>query len=191
MVEKSDELRKKAYAYYSLLTNRLVIKGFEAVRSDLSAFTKKTQERIFHILLNEAQPIKKANKYLRHQIKILETKDQSSLVPKLIVSGIIKRSPDKYKSITPAVGAFLHYCEIFKYNSNEYYTNFPRFPYVISNRGRTGDPLFKKAVHPDLLSKLHFKLDRSFYIEEIVRIGEKFGLRDPRIINSRTIIEYL
>ena len=60
MSDKQGELRKKAYAYYSLISKQLIIKGFEAIRSDLSSITKHTQEKLFYILLNQDNPEVKA-----------------------------------------------------------------------------------------------------------------------------------
>ena len=137
MSDKEGELRKKAYAYYSLSSEQLIIKGFEAIRSDLSSITKHTQEKLFYILLNQDNPEVKALHYLRRTIKYINSEKEDLLLEKALFSGIIRRSPSKYKSITPAVGAFLNYCNTFNYDPEVYFTEFPRFPYAITVGKRT------------------------------------------------------
>ncbi len=183
MSEKEGELRKKAYAYFSLMTRQLAIKGFEAIRSDLSIITKTTQEKLFYILLNEPQPEMKAIKFLRKVIRSIETESESNLINKVLYSGIIRRKPSKYKSITPAVGAFLNYCTENELEPEVFYSEFPRFPYAIT-KGKRTDPLFKRARHPSVIEKRKLQIDRQFYIEEIIRIAERFELPDP--LNNQT-----
>lgn len=183
MSEKDGELRKKAYAYFSLLNKKLVIKGFEAIRSDLSHITKKTQEKLFYILLNEQNPELKAVKFLRKIIRSIEKEPETLLIEKVLYSGIIRRSPSKYKSITPAVGAFLNYCSENNLDPGIHYTEFPRFPYAIT-KGNKNDALFKRARHPSIISKNNLKIDRQFYIDEIIRIAERFELPNPQ--NNQT-----
>ena len=180
MAEKEGELRKKAYAYYSLLSKKLSIKGFEAIRSDLSFITKKTQEKLFYILLNENNPEQKAIAYLRKTVKYIQSeKNEDLLLEKVLFSGIIRRSPSNYKSITPAIGAFLDYCKFYNFDPESYYTEFSRFPYAITV-GKKNDPLFKRAKHPNIIKKdKKLKIDRHFYIQEIVRIAERFELKNP------------
>lgn len=176
-----EEIRKKAYAYYSLLFEKLVIKGFEAIRSDLAIITKKTQEKLFYILLNEKNPERKAHAYLKHVLNRITDTPEKKLLDQVLYSGIIRRAPSKYKSITPAVGAFLNYCKNNNFDPEEYYHEFPRFPYAITNTlgGKANEPLFKKAKHPSIIEKQHLKIDRQFYIQEIIKIAERFELKNP------------
>ena len=189
MSEKEGELRKKAYAYFSLITKRLVIKGFEAIRSDLSHITKKTQEELFYILLNDPHPELKGAKYLKKIIRSIEKEFESDLIDLVLFSGIIRRSPSKYKSITPAVGAFLNYCSENKLDPEVHFSEFPRFPYAIT-QGRKNQPLFKRARHPSIIKKYQLKIDRHFYIDEIIRIAERFELPNPRD-NQTSLFDFI
>ncbi len=183
MSEKDGELRKKAYAYYSLLSNQLNIKGFEAIRSDLSFITKKTQEELFYILLKHDHPERNAVSFLRKIIRYIYSENEDLLLDKVLFSGIIRRSPANYKSMTPAVGAFMDYCKVNGFDPNVYYTEFPRFPYAIT-QGKKTEPLFKRAKHTSIIKKFKLKLDREFYVQEIIRIAERFELPDP--LNKQT-----
>jgi DNA polymerase elongation subunit (family B) len=187
--KEGGELRKKAYAYYSLVNQKLMIKGFEAIRTDLSPLTKKTQENLFYILLKEKNPEKKAVLYLKKVIKKIKEEDESNLLGQVLYSGIIKRKPSKYKSTTPAIGAFLHYCKVYNQNPEILFSEFPRFPYAITI-GKRNDPLFKKARHPDIIINQQLRIDRTFYIEEILRIAERFELKNP-IDYQTSLLDYL
>ncbi|MFX1250749.1 MAG: DNA polymerase domain-containing protein [Promethearchaeota archaeon] len=167
--------RKKAYAYVSGLTNELVIKGFEAVRSDWSESAQEAQKAVLNCLLRErGTPIERGIKAKRITLgicrSILETPVEE-LKPKLQILGAL-RNPNRYKSRTPAVAAFLHYAKEEELNIETDWKTFDKFPYVIVPSEESDAPLYKRARHPDLASEI----DRWHYVGEIIRAVERFGV---------------
>lgn len=178
MVEK-EEIRKKAYTYFSLVRNEVVVKGFEAVRTDLSDIAKQTQQSLFRTLLTDDDPYRAGRRIIReivNQIRQLSTED---LLSQVTFSGVVRRSPKKYKTKTPALGAFLHYCKVRGLDPEVHWTAFDRFPFIISTAGTKDDPLYLKARHPDDLAEEQLGIDKEFYIKEIIGMANRFGLGNP------------
>lgn len=169
--------RKKAYAYLSLLTNKVVIRGFEAVRSDWSPLARKTQRLLLETLLRDFSDQRLLNArrlILKVCFKILND-PQERLIPELTILGPVKRSPKSYRSVTQATGAFLHYCEINKLDPEEEYKKWDGFPYIITEHSENV-PQYQRAFHPDFIQKNKEKIDRNHYIREILGASNRFGI---------------
>ena len=169
--------RKKAYAYLSLLTNKVIIRGFEAVRSDWSPLARKTQRMLLETLLRDFsdQRLLKARRLiLKVCFKILNA-PQEYLIPELTILGPVKRSPKSYRSITQATGAFLHYCKIKRLDPEEEYKKWDGFPYIITEHSEN-IPQYQRAFHPDFVKSYKKKIDRNHYIKEILGASNRFGI---------------
>ncbi len=169
--------RKKAYSYLSLLSHTVVIRGFEAVRSDWSPLARSTQRSLLERLLTDfsLRRIEKAENYVLDEcLKILKA-PINELITLLTIRGPVRRSPQKYKSKTPAVGAFLHYCHEHNLNPDEEWMNWDGFPYIIAS-GRKNQPQYQRAYHPENFKSKKFQVDRIHYIREILGASNRFGI---------------
>ena len=150
-------------------------RGFEAVRSDWSEAAQEGQKAVLNCLLREpGAPIERGIKAKRITLgicrSILETPVEE-LKPKVQILGRL-RNPNRYKSRTPAVAAFLHYAKEEALTIETDWKTFDKFPYVIVPSEESDAPLYKRARHPDLVSEI----DRWHYVGEIIRAVERFGV---------------
>ncbi len=169
--------RKKAYAYLSL-TNEMVIKGFEAVRSDWSPIARKTQRDLLETLLKDFSPNRMAHAYdlILNVSKRIFTKPVEKLIEDLVIRGPLKRSPEKYRVKTPAIGAFLQYCKENNLEAEKEYLLWDGFPYIIG-KGSSNQPQYKRAFHPDVFRNRKKKIDRMHYVKEILGASNRFGIQ--------------
>ncbi|MHA2244290.1 MAG: DNA polymerase domain-containing protein [Candidatus Hodarchaeales archaeon] len=170
--------RKKAYSYISLMTNNVIIRGFEAVRSDWSPLARKAQRRLLETLLTDLSD-KRREKARKLIFNICRTIIQSS-VPQLIeglsIRGPLRKSPAKYKSKTPAVGAFLHYCKQYNLDPDEEWKRWDGFPYIIA-KSFSNQPQYLRAYHPDVFREGKKEIDRVHYVREILGASKRFGIQ--------------
>ncbi|MFW9777375.1 MAG: DNA polymerase domain-containing protein [Candidatus Heimdallarchaeota archaeon] len=171
------EGRKKAYAYYSLLSGDIIIKGFEAVRSDWSPLAKKTQRQLLETLLTDFTNNRdhKAQNVVVEACRTILTKSMSQLFEDLTIRGPLRKAPSKYRTKTPAVGAFLKYCARNKLDPEEEWKRWDGFPYIIA-KGPIGKPQYLRAYHPDVFHNKRHKPDRRHYVREILGASERFGI---------------
>jgi DNA polymerase elongation subunit (family B) len=173
--------RKKAYSYYSLLTNELRIVGFEAIRSDWSKIAREAQRKVLEFILKEPihfnateamfkdYGLNKARSYLLDLGLEILAMPVEELLPKVVILSPIKKEPRKYKTKMPQVQAFLHYAEHENINAEQAWKEYDKFPWVITaGNGIISD----RARHPKYVTSI----DREHYITEILRSSESFGL---------------
>lgn len=170
--------RKKAYAYQSLLTQEIIIKGFEAIRSDWSPLAKKTQRKLLETLLSDFSDDRevKAKKNVFDSCRSILRKSVSDLIPELSIRGPLRRSPAEYRSKTPAVGAFLHYCEENGLSPDLEWKKWDGFPYIIA-KGPLNQPQYHRAFHPNVFRRGEKKIDKMHYIKEILGASSRFGIQ--------------
>ncbi|MHA1975223.1 MAG: DNA polymerase domain-containing protein [Candidatus Hodarchaeales archaeon] len=169
--------RKKAYAYLSLNSHKVIIKGFEAVRSDWSPLARQTQKILLETLLkdfSENRILNAKRLVLRICHRILND-SQDRLLSELAIRGPIKRSPNAYKSKTKAMGAFLHYCKENNLDPNIEWKNWDGFPYIIADEPKKL-PQYLRAYHPDSFINQRRRIDRIHYIKEILGASKRFGI---------------
>ncbi len=165
--------RKKAYAYLSMFSDRIIIKGFESVRKDWSFWAKKTQKEVLNLILRYGDAGRKRVKQNVLEIgKELLSLTENPRDERWIILGPLKRDPLKYKSKTPAIGAFLHYCSTNHLNPSETWTQFDRFPYVITKDLPVDLPIYRRARHPSLAKSI----DADFYLNEMLNAINRFGI---------------
>ena len=169
--------RKKAYAYLSL-SNKVVIKGFEAVRSDWSPLARKTQKNLLETLLKDFSKyrMEKAYDLVFNVCKKIFTNPLEQLMEDLVIRGPLKRSPAKYRTKTPAIGAFLHYCQENNLDPDKEYLQWDGFPFIIA-KGPSTHPQYKRAFHPDIFREGKKKIDRMHYVKEILGASNRFGIQ--------------
>ena len=174
--------RAKAYSYYSILSGKLKITGFEAVRSDWSMLSRDSQKKVLELILTEPVLKKKveddnvdpgmikAKQYLIELgIEILQMSAEE-LIPKAVILSPIKKEPKKYKSKMPAVQAFLDFAKREGLDPTTAWKDFDKFQWVITpGKGILSD----RAKHPKYVSEI----DRDHYLTEILRASEGFGLK--------------
>lgn len=172
--------RAKAYSFYSLLTDKLKITGFEAVRSDWSFLSRDAQRDVLEIILKEPyQPsdnmqedsgLNKAKEYLIDlSIRILQM-SREELISRVVILSPIKREPSKYKAKVPVVQAFLDYAKRENLDPSKTWKDFDKFQWVVTpGKGLISD----RARHP----KYALDIDRDHYITEILRSSEGFGMQ--------------
>ncbi len=177
--------RAKAYSYFSLLDNRLQIKGFEAVRSDWSFLSRDAQTKVLELILKEPVKkknkqekdtefvdlgLKKATKYLINLSKDILQMPVDKLLEKALVLSPVKKEPSKYKTKMPAVLAFLDYAKKEGLDPITEWKEFDKFPWVVTpGSGLISD----RARHP----KYATDIDREHYVTEILRASEGFGIK--------------
>jgi DNA polymerase elongation subunit (family B) len=179
--------RKKAYAYTSLYTHKVIIRGFEAVRSDWSPLAKTAQRKLLEILLLDftSERLIKARRFIIQTCRfILTTLSIEQLITELSIRGPLRRPPSKYKTLTPAVGAFLNYCSERNLDPEIHWKEWDGFPYIIAKSSRKS-PQFTRAFHPDLFREGLKEVDRLHYIREILGASNRFGIQ----INENEAIE--
>ncbi len=163
--------RKKAYSYVSASTSELHIRGFEAVRSDWSKMAQDIQRDVLNTILREKVMEEGQNKaeriVLEKGVNLL--KAPAKEVKDFITIKSSIKQPSKYKSPTPAVGAFLHYSEMIGQDPEVTWEEYDRFPYVIIPGN---GPLYTRARHPDYAGKI----DRVHYVNELLRAAARFGV---------------
>ncbi|MHA1435430.1 MAG: DNA polymerase domain-containing protein, partial [Candidatus Heimdallarchaeota archaeon] len=169
-----------AYSFYSLLTNKLKITGFEAVRSDWSFLSRDAQRDVLEIILKEPyQPVDKqkedsglikAKEYLIDLgIRILQM-SREDLISRVVILSPIKREPSNYKAKVPVVQAFLDYASRENLDPTKTWKDFDKFQWVVTpGKGLISD----RARHPKYASDV----DRDHYITEILRSSEGFGVQ--------------
>ncbi|MHA2232280.1 MAG: hypothetical protein ACXAB4_07300, partial [Candidatus Hodarchaeales archaeon] len=81
----------------------------------------------------------------------------------------LRKAPHDYKSPTPGVGAFLHYCKLKKLDPGSSWKEFDRFPWVVVP-GLSA--LWERARHP----RLARDIDRLHYIRETLAVAARFGV---------------
>lgn len=165
--------RKKAYGYVSALSGELKVKGFEAIRGDWTEFAKRIQLNVIDILLrsSETTAMENARRFVLKECKTLLKAPIEEIKDDLIQYAPISKSPDKYKSITPAVGAFLHYCNIYDLDPEKEWRKISKFPYIVL---KGEGPQYKRARHPKLINGA--QIDREQYINEVLGAASKFGV---------------
>ena len=166
--------RKKAYSYQSaLLDNKVIIKGFEAVRSDWSEFAKIGQKKLLELLLSQKKiNLQKAKRFILEYCKNMINISESAFKQKSTIMGNIRRAPRDYKSKTPVVGAFVEYCRVNNLNPNKVYLEYDRFPYVIDVQTSNSKIIADRARHPDYSTRI----DRYYYIKEVLAAADRFGV---------------
>ncbi len=166
--------RKKAYGYVSALNGELKVKGFEAIRGDWTEFAKRVQLKVIDILLrsSETAAMENAKQFVLEECRTLLNAPIEEIKDHLIQYAPISKSPEKYKSITPAVGAFLHYCEVNNLDPKKEWKNISKFPYIIL---KGEGPQYKRARHPNLMNST--EIDREQYIKEVLGAVSKFGVK--------------
>jgi len=169
--------RKKAYAYLSL-SNEVVIKGFEAVRSDWSPLARETQKNLLRTLLTDfsEKRLENANELVLNVCRQILTNSIEHLIRDLVIRGPLRRSPSKYRSKTPAVGAFLHYCTENKLDPEKEYLLWDGFPYIVA-KGPKNKPQYKRAYHPDVFQARKRRIDRMHYVKEMLGASSRFGIQ--------------
>jgi len=170
--------RKKAYAYLSLLNYDVVIKGFEAIRSDWSPLAKKTQKKLLKTLLTDftEDRERKARAAVINACQFIIRRSNLQLIQDLSIRGPLKRSPVEYRSKTPAVGAFLHYCKTNNISPELEWKKWDGFPYVIA-KGTSNQPQYQRAFHPDVFRRSEKEIDRMHYVREILGASNRFGIQ--------------
>ena len=170
--------RKKAYAYVSMLTNNIIIRGFEAVRSDWSPLARKAQRELLETLLTD-QSVKRREHARRVIFNICRNILRSpvhQLISDLTIRGPLRRSPTKYRSKTPSIGAFLHYCNQKGLDPEKEWKKWDGFPYIIG-KGSHKEPQYLRAYHPDVFRNGQKTIDRMHYVREILGASSRFGIR--------------
>ncbi len=166
--------RRKAYAYVSALSQELTIRGFEAIRSDWSPMAQETQKRVLNTLLREQvegeENVRKATEVVIEQgLKILAM-PLRELKEQVTIMSPVRKAPHDYKSPTPAVGAFLHYCKLKKTDPDMTWKEFDRLPWVaVPGSGA----LWERARHPQFARDV----DRLHYIQETLAVAARFGVQ--------------
>jgi len=175
--------RAKAYSYYSILSGKLQITGFEAVRSDWSTLSRESQKKVLELILTEPflkkkseldkeiyPGMDKAKKYLIELgIEILKMPAEK-LIPKTVILSPIKKKPSEYKSKIPVVQAFLDFAKKEGLDPMIAWKDFDKFQWVITpGKGILSD----RAKHPKYVTEI----DREYYITEILRASEGFGVK--------------
>ncbi|MFW9905192.1 MAG: DNA polymerase domain-containing protein [Candidatus Thorarchaeota archaeon] len=170
--------RKKAYAYVSMLTNSIVIRGFEAVRSDWSPLARRAQRVLLETLLTD-QSVKRrenARRVIFNVCRNILRGQVSQLITDLTIRGPLRRSPAKYRSKTPSVGAFLRYCDQIGLNPESEWKKWDGFPYIIAKSSQN-EPQYLRAYHPDTFRKGEKVIDRMHYVREILGASSRFGIQ--------------
>lgn len=170
--------RKKAYAYVSMLSNNIVIRGFEAVRSDWSPLARKAQKKLLKTLLVDQSVTRRENarRVIFNICRNILRGQVSQLIPDLTIRGPLRRSPAKYRSKTPSVGAFLHYCNQMGLNPELEWKKWDGFPYIIG-KGSQNEPQYLRAYHPDVFRDRQKEIDRMHYVREILGASNRFGVQ--------------
>ncbi|MFX0184321.1 MAG: DNA polymerase domain-containing protein [Candidatus Hodarchaeota archaeon] len=170
--------RKKAYAYLSLLNYDVVIKGFEAIRSDWSPLAKKTQKKLLKTLLADftEDRERKARIVVVNACQFILRRSNIRLIQDLSIRGPLRRSPIEYRSKTPAVGAFLHFCRANNISPELEWKKWDGFPYVIA-KGPSNQPQYQRAFHPDVFRRSEKEIDRMHYVREILGASNRFGIQ--------------
>ena len=183
--------RKKAYAYLSLISQEVIIRGFEAVRSDWSPLAKQTQRTLLERLLMDFSEnrLQNARKLVIQTCRFILKSSIDDLLTELSIRGPVKRAPTKYKTRTPAVGAFLNYCKDLNLDPEVEWKQWDGFPYIIA-KSALSQPQFKRAYHPDVFRTGTKEIDRTHYIKEILGASNRFGisLNENEALSGRFII---
>ncbi len=170
--------RKKAYSYLSLLTNSVIIRGFEAVRSDWSPIARKAQKKLLETLLTDSSEDRreKARRVIYNICRSILKRPVQLLINELSIRGPLRKSPSKYGSKTPAVGAFLQYCKQNNLDPELEWKKWDGFPYLIG-KGSSNQPQYLRAYHPDVFLEGKKQIDRLHYVREILGASKRFGIQ--------------
>ncbi|MFW9995754.1 MAG: DNA polymerase domain-containing protein [Candidatus Odinarchaeota archaeon] len=161
--------RKKAYAYLSAISGKVIIKGFEAVRRDWSPNAREFQKQLLELLLSTNDLDMVREFVMKRSVELLKKKDLDK--KEFTILGPVRGGPKAYKSITPGVAAYLHYCKKFSIDEHEEWKKIDAFPFVIK---KGSGPLYTKARHPELV--IESELDKEYYIGEVLRSADRFGI---------------
>ncbi|MHA2335627.1 MAG: DNA polymerase domain-containing protein [Candidatus Hodarchaeales archaeon] len=162
--------RKKAYAYLSALSGKVIIKGFEAVRRDWSPNAREFQKELLELLLsiNDLDMVREF--VMKRSVGLLKKKSLDK--GQFTILAPVRGGPKSYKSMTPGVSAYLHWCRKIGLDENEEWRTIDAFPFII----KTGSgPLYTKARHPNFVESND--IDKQHYISEILRSADRFGVR--------------
>ncbi|MHA1236130.1 MAG: DNA polymerase domain-containing protein [Candidatus Hodarchaeales archaeon] len=183
--------RKKSYSYLSIYSGKVIIKGFEAVRSDWSPLAKKTQRLLLETLLMDFSEsrIPNVRQMVVRTCRFILKSPVETLIDELSIRGPLKRSPRDYKTRTPAVGAFINYCKSQGKDPETEWKHWDGFPYIIA-KGSSKQPQFLRAYHPDVFREKIKQIDRFHYIKEILGASNRFGidLKEIEALKGRFII---
>ena len=170
--------RKKAYAFVSLLSNNIIIRGFEAVRSDWSPLARKAQRKLLETLLTDLSDERRnhARRVIFNICRGILRNPVSQLIQDLTIRGPLRRSPSKYRSKTTSVGAFLHYCNQNSLDPEIEWKKWDGFPYIIA-KGSPNEPQYLRAYHPDVFRNGKRLIDRIHYVREILGASNRFGIQ--------------
>ena len=161
---------KKRYAYVSAITKNINILGFEAIRHDWSPFAKNVQKKAFDMILHTGDLIKTKKEIISYiQSEIAVTGE--SLKKLVTTFGPVKKKPQKYKSKTPAVSAFLHYNKTKNLDHEKESRRIDYFPFIVTSGS---GPLKNRSRHPDFVDWKDVDLD--YYIDEALRTINRFNL---------------
>ncbi|UJG43639.1 MAG: hypothetical protein K9W46_00305 [Candidatus Heimdallarchaeum endolithica] len=164
---------KKRYSYVSVVTGKLEIIGFEAIRSDFSSFAKKVQTLALEKLLREGS-YEKAKRAVINFCKEFQKKKGKELFQLVTIYGPVRKHPSEYKSKTPAIAALLEYSKVKHISIEELQKEYQRFPYVIV-KGPDDKNIHKRARHPSLIKSIN-EIDRDYYIEQALRSIQRIGI---------------
>jgi DNA polymerase elongation subunit (family B) len=183
--------RKKSYSYLSIYSGQVIIKGFEAVRSDWSPLAKKTQRSLLETLLMDFSEtrMQKARLLVVQTCRFILRSSVDTLIDELSIRGPLRRSPKEYKTRTPAVGAFINYCKSQGKDPEIEWERWDGFPFIIA-KGSSKQAQFLRAYHPDVFREKIKQIDRIHYIKEILGASNRFGieLKEVEALKGRFII---
>jgi len=183
--------RKKAYSYLSIYSEKVVIKGFEAVRSDWSPLAKKTQRLLLETLLTNFSDdrMRISRQMVVRTCQFILRSSVDKLIDELSIRGPLKRSPRDYKTRTPAVGAFINYCKAQGKDPEIEWEHWDGFPFIIA-KGSSKQPQFLRAYHPNVFRERIKQIDRLHYVKEILGASNRFGieLKEIEALKGRFII---
>lgn len=170
--------RKKAYSYVSLLSGNIIIRGFEAIRSDWSPLARKAQRKLLESLLTDLSDNRReqARRVIFNLCRFILTSPVHQLIEEITIRGPLRRSPHKYRSKTPAVGAFLHYCRQNGLDPDLEWKKWDGFPYIIA-RSSSNEPQYIRAYHPSEFRDRKKRIDRWHYVREIIGASIRFGIQ--------------
>lgn len=161
---------KKRYSYISAISKQIKILGFEAIRHDWSPFAREAQKKAIEEVLKSGDLIQSKENII-HYLNMKRKQPMNVLRKEFITLGPIKRSPKKYKSLTPGMGAFIHYCEKENLNIDVEWKNYDYFPYLII-KGSSAQ--YQRSRHPKYV--LDDDIDMNFYLQEALNAINRFNL---------------
>lgn len=159
---------KKRYTFVSAINKKVSILGLEAIRHDWSEFSKKIQKYTIDNILKTGDMKLTKNRIISFIRELVKEEKLKDLVT---VLGPLKRNPEKYKSITPAVAAYYHYIKIKDLDAESTWKEFDHFPYVIV-KGKGS--LISRSRHPSLVTRDQIHVD--YYIRKSLDAINRFNV---------------